>query len=153
MAAESAIWRNMYLSAAQELRKGVQVQRGAGQSIDLIQNTTTPMLLDLMSVRLNPEKAGAGSVSVDLNFPDRKERFRVTVKNDVLTYEADPKAGKADVALTMPRASFLMAALAGGDLRAALANGTVKAEGDPAAFTKFLSWFDAPVGNFPIVWR
>lgn len=152
-AAESAIWRNMYLSAALELRSGVQAQRGAGQSIDVIQNTTTPMLLDLMSVRLNPEKAGAGSVTVDLNFSDRKERFRVTVRNDVLTYEADPKAGKADVALTMPRASFLMAALAGADLKPALANGTVKSQGDPAAFTKFLSWFDPPVGNFPIVWR
>ena len=152
-AAESAIWRNMYLTAALELRSGVPVQRGAGQSIDLIQNTTTPMLLDLMSVRLNPEKAGAGSAVVDLVFPDRKERFRVTVKNDVLTYEADPKTGKADVALTMPRASFLMAALAGGDLKPGLANGTVKADGDPAVFTKFLSWFDAPAGNFPIVWR
>jgi alkyl sulfatase BDS1-like metallo-beta-lactamase superfamily hydrolase len=151
--AESAIWRNMYLSGAQELRNGIRTQRGPGLSIDLIQNTTTPMLLDLMSVRLNPEKAGAGAVVVDLSFPDRKERFRVTVKNDVLTYEADPQAGKADVALTMPRASFLMAALAGGDLKAALAKGTVKAEGDPAAFTKFLSWFDPPASNFPIVWR
>jgi alkyl sulfatase BDS1-like metallo-beta-lactamase superfamily hydrolase len=111
------------------------------------------MLFDLMAVRLNPEKVGAGSAIVDLAFSDRKERFRVTVKNDVLTYEADPKAGKADVALTMPRASFLMAALAGGDLKPGLANGTVKAEGDPAAFTKFLSWFDPPAGNFPIVWR
>jgi alkyl sulfatase BDS1-like metallo-beta-lactamase superfamily hydrolase len=75
------------------------------------------------------------------------------VKNDVLTYEADPQAGKPDVALTMPRASFLMAALAGGDLKPALANGTVKAEGDPAMFAKFLSWFDPPASNFPIVWR
>ena len=152
-AAESAIWRNMYLSAALELRTGVQSQRGAGQSIDLIQNTPTPMLLDLMSVRLNPEKAGAGAVAVDLIFPERKERFRVTVRNDVLTYEADPEGGKADVALTMPRASFLITALAGGDLKALLANGTVKADGDLVAYARFLNWFDAPAANFPIVWR
>ena len=151
--AESSLWRNMYLSAALELRSGVQVARGAGQSFDLIQNTTTPMLLDLLSVRLNPEKAGAASVAIDLIFPDRKERFRLRVKNDVLTYEADPKTGKADVALTMPRASFLITALAGGDVKALLANGTIKADGDPAAYQQFLTWFDAPPGNFPIVWR
>ncbi len=152
-AAESSLWRNMYLSAALELRSGVQAARGAGQSIDLIQNTTTPMLLDLMSVRLNPEKAGTGAVTVDLVFPDRMERFRVRVKNAVLTYEADPKGGKADVVMTMPRASFLITALAGGDVKALLASGAVKSEGDPAAYVKLLGWFDAPPGNFPIVWR
>ena len=61
-------------------------RRGASQPIDLIQNTTTPMLLDLMSVRLNPDKAGAGSVAVDPGLP-RQGRFRVTVMNDVQAYK------------------------------------------------------------------
>ena len=157
-AAESAIWRNMYLSAALELRSGVQSARGVGQSVDLIQNTTTPMLLDLLSVRLNPDKAAAAAAVIDLTFPERRERFRVTMRNDVLTYEARaydagaPATG-ADVAMTMPRASFLMTALAGGDLAPLLANGTARAAGDPAAFTRFVSWFDAPAAIFPIVSR
>ena len=157
-AAESAIWRNMYLSAALELRSGVQSARGVGQSVDLIQNTTTPMLLDLLSVRLNPDKTGAAVAVIDLIFPERRERFRVTVRNDVLTYEArgydtGALATGADVAMTLPRASFLMTALAGGDLAPLLTNGTVRAAGDPAAFTRFVSWFDAPAANFPIVSR
>jgi alkyl sulfatase BDS1-like metallo-beta-lactamase superfamily hydrolase len=70
-----------------ELRDGVRAvpparrRRGAAQHAHA-------MLLDLLSVRLDPEKAKDGRVSVDLVFPDRKERFRVAVRNDVLTYEA-----------------------------------------------------------------
>ena len=151
--AESAIWRNMYLSAALELRTGVRSQRAAAASIDLIQNTPTPMLLDLLSVRLNADKVGAATAVVDLIFPERKERFRVTVRNAVLTFESDPKGGHADVALTMPRAAFLTSALAGGDLKAAIEKGTIKADGDPAVLTRLLSWMDSPGSNFPIVWR
>ncbi len=34
-----------------------------------------------------------------------------------------------------------------------MASGAIKADGDPAAYAKFLSWFDAPPANFPLVWR
>ena len=74
------------------------------------------MLLDLLAVRLDPEKAKDGQVSVDLVFPDRKERFRVAVKHAVLTYEADPKTGQADGTFTLARSQFLSGALAGADL-------------------------------------
>ncbi|HET6970224.1 MAG TPA: alkyl sulfatase dimerization domain-containing protein, partial [Phenylobacterium sp.] len=117
-AAESAIWRNMYLEGAQELANGPPTSRGQGAPLDLVRATSTPMFLDLLAVRLDPAKAKDGAVSVDLVFPDRNERFRVRVKNDVLTYEADPKAGGADGTFTLPRAQFLTGALAGADLSA-----------------------------------
>ena len=145
--AESAIWRNMYLAGALELREGVRAAAGPGAALDLIRNTPTPMLLDLLSVRLDPAKAKGGQVSVDLVFPDRKERFRVRVKNDVLTYEADPKAGRADGAFTLPRAQFLTGALAGADLSAARTNG------DATALGRLLGWLSPPRPNFPIVTR
>lgn len=145
--AESAIWRNMYLMGALELRKGVAAQPGLAGSLDLVRSTTTPMLLDLMSVRLDPAKSQGRTVSVDLVFPDRKERYRVTVKHDVLTWEADPKAGQADGVFTMPRAQFLMGAMAGSGLAG------VKGEGDAAALTRLLSWMTPPKQGFPIVTR
>ena len=145
--AESAIWRNMYLSGALELREGVRAAAGPGAALDLIRNTPTPMLLDLLSVRLDPAKTKGGQVSVDLVFPDRKERFRVRLKNDVLTYEADPKTGKADATFTLPRAQFLTGALAGADLSA------TRTDGDAAALGRLLGWLSAPRPNFPIVTR
>ncbi|WP_337186500.1 alkyl sulfatase dimerization domain-containing protein [Phenylobacterium sp.] len=146
-AAESAIWRNMYLSGAQELRGGVRAGPAQGGSLDFIRNTPTPMLLDLLAVRLDPDKAGEGAVAVDLTFPDRKERFRVRVKHSVLTYEADPAGGVADAAYTLPRAQFLTGALAGADLS------KTATSGDPAALGRLLSWLTPPRPGFPIVTR
>ena len=145
--AESAIWRNMYLAGALELRQGVRAAPGGGASPDLIRNTPTPMLLDLLSVRLDPAKARGGQVTIDLVFPDRKERFRVRVKNDVLTYEAAPNGGRADATFTLPRPQFLTGALAGADLSA------TRTDGDAAALGRLLGWLSAPRPNFPIVTR
>ncbi|WP_293903802.1 alkyl sulfatase dimerization domain-containing protein [Phenylobacterium sp.] len=145
--AESAIWRNIYLSGALELRGGVRPGAGKAASLDLIRNTPTPMLLDLMSVRLDPAKARDGQVVVDLVFPDRRERFRVQVKHDVLTYEADPKAGAVDATLTLPRSAFLAAALTGTPAAGA------QVTGDPQALARLLSWLTPPRPNFPIVTR
>lgn len=143
--AESAIWRNMYLTGARELRVGVQAGPGASASLDFIRNTPTPMLLDLLAVRLDPAKAG--QVSVDLVFPDRKERFRVRVKHAVLTYEAEPKSGQADGVFTLPRSQFLTGALAGADL-----SGQATA-GDKAALARLLGMLSPPKPGFPIVTR
>lgn len=147
VAAESAIWRNMYLTGAKELRAGVQAGPGASASLDFIRNTPTPMLLDLLAVRLDPAKAKDGQVSVDLVFPDRKERFRVAVKHAVLTYEADPKSGQADGTFTLPRSQFLTGALAGADLSGQ------STSGDKAALAKLLGMLTPPKPGFPIVTR
>lgn len=143
--AESALGRNMYLMGAQELREGVQATPGAGASLDMIRSTPTAMLLDLLAVRLDPEKAKDGAVSVDLVFPDRNERFRVSVRNAVLIHETDPKGRRADGVFTMPRAQFLAMALAG--QRPA----GVTAEGDAGALARLLGWLTAPTPGFGIV--
>ncbi|MBJ7408908.1 MAG: MBL fold metallo-hydrolase [Phenylobacterium sp.] len=145
--AESAIWRNMYLTGARELRAGVVAGSGQSASLDFIRNTPTPMLLDLLAVRLDPAKSKGGEVVVDLVFPDRKERFRLRVKHDVLTYEADPKGGAADGVFALPRAQFLAGALAGADL-----SGQATA-GDKAALARLLGMLSAPRAGFPIVTR
>lgn len=147
VSAESAIWRNIYLSGAQELRAGVRGAPGQSASLDLVRSTPTPMLLDLLAVRLDPEKAGDGQVSVDLVFPDRKERFRVRVKHAVLTYETDPKGGPTDAVYTLPRSQFLAGALAGADLSGAATSG------DRTALPRLLGWLTPPRQGFPIVTR
>jgi alkyl sulfatase BDS1-like metallo-beta-lactamase superfamily hydrolase len=143
-AAESALWRNMYLTGAQELRSGVRLGGAAAGALDLIRATTTPMLLDLLAVRLDPAKSQGGAVRIDLVFPDRAERFRVTVQNDVLTYETDP-ADRPEATVTLPRAAFLAGALGGGPLTRAAT------DGDPSALPRLLSWLTPPKPGFAIV--
>lgn len=95
-------------------------------------------------MRLDPAKSQGAAVRVDLVFPDRAERFRVAVKNDVLTYETDP-ADRPEATVTLPRASFLAGALGGGPLTGATT------DGDPQALPRLLSWLTPPKPGFAIV--
>ncbi|MDZ4775677.1 MAG: alkyl sulfatase dimerization domain-containing protein [Alphaproteobacteria bacterium] len=147
--AESAIWRNMYLTAARELRNGVNSRPTNVGSIDFIRNTPTSMVLDLLAVRLDPARAGEGKLSIALVFPDRSEHHLVTVANGVLVHEQGV-SDAAQATVTMPRALFLQALLAptpGG----LAGNPAVRLEGDVAAMQRFMGLFDAPDPNFAIV--
>ncbi len=141
--AESAIWRNIYLSGARELTKGVAATPPALQSLDFIAATPTVALLDLLSVRLDPAKAR--DMTLNLAFPERKEAFAVAIRNGVLVHEADVIHPQADVMLTLPRAAFLGAMFAG------LPASPAKVDGNAAAWDGFRSFFDAPDPGFAIV--
>lgn len=140
--AESAIWRNMYLTAAHELTDGVAPSPPAGLAADFIAATPTAALFDLLAVRLDPEKAR--DTTLNFVFPDRKENFVVTIRNGVLVHEAGVALNGADVTLTLPRAAFLGSMLAGLPV-------SPKIEGDAAAWAAFRTYFDTPEPNFAIV--
>jgi alkyl sulfatase BDS1-like metallo-beta-lactamase superfamily hydrolase len=139
--AESAIWRNIYLSAARELTEGIAPSPPVGQSADFIAATPTAALLDLLAVRLDPSKAS--DMALNLVFPDRKESFAVTIRNGVLVHEPGAMTG-AGVTLTLTRAAFLGSMFAGLTF-------SPKIEGDASAWAAFKTFFDAPDPNFAIV--
>jgi alkyl sulfatase BDS1-like metallo-beta-lactamase superfamily hydrolase len=146
--AESAVWRNIYLEGAMELRGGIKAApAGGGVAIDLIRNMPSAMLFDLLGVRLNPEKVGEARLKLALTFPERNERFYVVVENGVLIAEPIAPPGPVDATLTLPRASLIASLFLGGPPQGA------KVEGDPAALTRLLGWLDAFTPNFPIVTR
>jgi alkyl sulfatase BDS1-like metallo-beta-lactamase superfamily hydrolase len=148
--AESAIWRNMYLAAASELRGAKPSATGSTVVLDMIRNTPTSMLLDLFAVRLDPAKEGDARLVLNLVFPDRKERFLVTVENGVLVYEAG-QSDPAGTTLTAPRALFLQTALTGQGLQQGIAAGQATLAGDPEALRRFFGLFETPDPGFAIV--
>ena len=152
--AESAIWRNIYLTGAQELRATgpLEVRPSVG-SADMVANLPTPMIFDLLAIRLDPEKVGNASLTVLFVFPDRNERYLVSVHNQVLTAVPAEADTKADVTFTVPRALFLQSLFTGQSLAAKVASGEAKVDGNPLALMKLTSWFDKPAGDFPIVTR
>jgi alkyl sulfatase BDS1-like metallo-beta-lactamase superfamily hydrolase len=140
---ESAIGRNIYLSGAKELREGPRPARAVG-TLDVIRNTPTPMFFDLLAVRLDPAKAGDAQFSVRFVFPERKENVLVSVRNQVLVHEAGVD-GPADATVTLPRAAFLAALLAGAPPKDA------KIVGDATLLPRFMGLFSAPDPAFAIV--
>jgi len=149
--AESAIWRNIYLSGAMELRNGLGSPRSTSSSLDTIRNTPTGDIIDLLSVRLNGPKAIAAPISLDLVFPDRKEHWRLTVSNGVLIGTPNPKGAASGTTYTLPRSAFL--GVLGGQATMAdlIRLNAVKIEGDGAALGKLLGLMDTYDPAFPIV--
>ena len=84
--AESAIWRNMFLSGARELREGMKAGINA-QSIDMISAIPTGLLLDSVATRLDPNIIGNAALALNFVISDRKETAKVTVGNSVMFSE------------------------------------------------------------------
>ncbi len=150
---ENALERNMYLTAASELRSGIKSGGGPARTMDLIRNTPSGDLFDLLAVRLNADKAGSGRVALEIVFPERNERTFVTVRNGVLIHEPIAAPGPVDATLTLSRPTFLALAFLGGKVSTQVAAGQVKVDGDPEALQRLMGWLDAFHSDFPIVTR
>jgi len=142
--AESSLWRNMYLSAATELRNGAGEGFPISQSADFIAATPSDMLFDLLAVRLIAENASAEELKLNFVFPERKEKIAVTIRNGVLIHEEGIAHASPAASVTMPRRAFLGAMFAGMDIQP-------KIDGDAAAWATFRTVFETPPANFNIV--
>ncbi|WP_414902649.1 alkyl/aryl-sulfatase [Sphingomonas flavalba] len=145
---ENAVWRAQYLVAADELRNGIgegmMARSGASQLLQLID---TADLFELLAVRLDPAKVGNESAEIDFVNPDRSERIRVSVRNQVLTYDSEPSGPPTDATVTGNRQQ--LAALTFGG---AIPPGA-QVTGSRAKVEAFMRWFANPQGDFPILWR
>jgi alkyl sulfatase BDS1-like metallo-beta-lactamase superfamily hydrolase len=147
--AEASPWRDFYLSGAKELRDGVQAPpQPAANTIGA--NLQVASLLDTMSVRVVPERALGAPFTIAFVIPDMNERHFVTIANGVMLHEQGVTAA-ADATLTAPRRALV--AMVGGQARAAdlLTAGTIAIAGNPAVLQRFMTLFEPPRAQFPLV--
>lgn len=148
--AESSLWRNIYLSGADELKNGVRSAPASGPGY--LAGATLPLMLDAIAVRLDPARAGEGRATLEIVLTDAADRAFVSVANGVLIHEPNPAGRQAQAVLRIARAD-LAQALAGGPrvLEEKVASGAARLTGDRQAVLQMLSWIEAPRGNFAIV--
>ena len=150
--AEGMLWRNMYLTGAQEARVIPTAIPSTTVSADFIAATETSQLFELLSIRIDPAKALGKDIAVAFVFPERKERTRITLRNAVMVQEAgvdDP----VQASVTMPRAAFLAMLFAGRPPIELIQAGVMKIEGNISALQALTSSFDPaePTAPFGIV--
>lgn len=146
---ESAIWRNMFLTGANELRVGMKAGINT-QSIDMISAIPTGLLLDSVSTRLDPNVIGNDALALNFVISDRKETARVTIGNSVMFNEMGQLHAAPTVTVTGPRQLFLallFLKMPAAQLQAA----GLKIEGDRAAIEKLQAALDPMPGAFNIV--
>ncbi|WP_297508314.1 alkyl sulfatase dimerization domain-containing protein [uncultured Caulobacter sp.] len=150
---ENSLWRNIYLTGADELRGGVRKLPASLTPLDMIAALDSAMIFDVLSVRLNPDKAKDARLRIVFVFPDRNERFLVEVRNGVLVAQPSQGGEQADATLTVARPLFLESLFQGKSLVPKILIGEVKLEGDRAALGRMTGWFDTFPTDFPIVTR
>ncbi len=149
--AESGPWRDVYLTAAYELRHGGP-EDGADMSaaIDLLRAIPLHKFFESMAARLNGPKAEGLNLSVNFLFSDRGEGYHLWLENAVL--HSEPHTDQtADVTLRLTHALFLKMTLGQAGIKDTLLSDELDIDGSKLDMIKFFGLFDKPDGRFAIV--
>lgn len=146
--AESAIWRNQFLMAAQDLRHGVKGGAASTQGPDLVSAVPTQMLLDSAATRFDPTRATGRNVAINLEIVDRKEQASVELNAVTMIGRMEPHPTPA-ATLTGPRQLMLGLLFMKLPL-AQLEMAGLKVSGDRAAVESWLNSIDPAGGTFNI---
>ena len=141
--AESGQWRNFYLSAASELRNGVNAAATMRTlSADMINGLTTENLFGYLAVRLNGPDAAGRRIVINFEFSDRSEQYLVTLENAVLHHAAGKHSETANATVTLSRPGFLAMMMMGVPVDALLAGDLISIDGDAAAVAELVGLLD-----------
>ena len=150
--AESAPWRDVYLTAALELRRGVQ---GSGldprAALDLLRHLPLERFFDAMATRLNGERADGEDVSINLVFTDAGETFVLRVGNGVLHHRRGDPDPAAAATLHLTRDFLLRLSVGDAGIREMLFGDELDVDGSRVALVSFFSLLDRPGEPFAIV--
>lgn len=147
--AESAIWRNQYLVAASELRKGYTPRGATTQSADMIAAVPTALLLDSAATRFDPAKLLGRKLAFNLVMPDRKETAGVELTGTAMIGRIMPQDAPT-ATLTAPRRMLLGLMFLKLPLEQLEAAG-LKVDGDREAVKAWLEALDPVSPGFNIV--
>lgn len=151
--AESAPWRDVYLSAAYELRHGTpdepQVDMAALQGI--LEQTPVDKFFQTMSVRLDADKARDVDRKVAVTFTDLDQTFLLTVKNSVMYHQHGGDLTGVDATLRLTRDLFTRMLIGTVGLRETLTSDEIELEGSLVQLLRFFSLFETPDSEFNIV--
>ena len=150
--AENGTWRCAYLSGAHELRHGV-LGTPVTTSPEMLAALTPEQLFDALAIRVNGPRCWDERVAIDVVMADPNDhrqngRYRVQLRNGVLTQTSAPQQTATDAVVTLSSAALPL--LAGGD-PARLAAAGVTVDGDASALARLLSALDVPDPEFAIV--
>jgi alkyl sulfatase BDS1-like metallo-beta-lactamase superfamily hydrolase len=139
--ADSGPWRNFYLSGADELRHGVKkLATPNAASADIVASMPPELLFGYMGVQLDAKKAEGKTLAINWIFPDINEKHAVFLENSVLNHWPDYNDAKADVTVTVDRATLTKVLTKQVSFEDAVKAGQVKFAGNQAKFGEFMSY-------------
>ncbi|MEJ5362236.1 MAG: alkyl sulfatase dimerization domain-containing protein [Spirochaetota bacterium] len=142
--AESGVWRNVYLKAAQELTGGMQKKKSVMfKGYDMLKHMPPEKLFDSMAVNLNPEKAENSKLAIAIHFSDKNASYMLYIRNSVLYY-SKVVSGNNDADLHIPYTTFIKLITGAIDKTKILFDTDVHWNGSKVALIKFFTMFEKP---------
>ncbi len=151
--AESAVWRNLYLVAAKELREGSPQRSGRQRtaSADVARALSLEQLWDALGARLDGPRAWNRRIVIGWHFTDLRERWTVTIENGALSVVRGRIAPDAQATVTLTRVAFDTMLLAQEDVAKLFSSGAISVEGDGEQLGELLGLLDEGDPGYPIV--
>jgi alkyl sulfatase BDS1-like metallo-beta-lactamase superfamily hydrolase len=150
--AESGPWRDIYLTAAFELRNDVR-----GSAFDpkraggLLRNTPVERFLDSLSVRLNGPEADGKVMTFNFVFDDVNETHVVELENAVMHHRRADPVPNADATVHLTRELLVRVSIGEAGLEDVVMSDDLRVEGSRLKLLSFLSLLDEPDLEFPVV--
>lgn len=150
--AESGPWRDVYLSAAYELRHGSPEQGlNVAAMEDILRQTPVERFFDSMAVRLNGPDAENVELSINIVLTDLDESHLLNIENSVLHHRPSEPDTPADATLKMTHTLFIQILTGKAGLKDLILSDELEMEGSKLDLLKFFSLLDKPEGRFNIV--
>lgn len=152
--AESAPWRNFYLTGAYELRNGVP-EKGITIDVmlDMLKHTPIERFLERMAASIDGGKAADTPLKINLVFSDLKESYVLWIENAVLHFRKAPPDKDANATLTLTKAFFLQMMAGQAGAKDLLLSDQTRIDGSTVDLGRFFAMIEKAPGTFPIVTR
>lgn len=152
--AESAPWRNFYLTGAFELRNGAP-KTGKSLAImqDMLLHTPVERFLERMAASIDGVKAANTNLKINLAISDLNETYQLWIENAVLHFRKAPPAIDANATLTLTKAFFIKMMTGQAGAKDLLFSSDVKTDGSTIDLGRFLLLIEKAPGAFPIMTR
>jgi alkyl sulfatase BDS1-like metallo-beta-lactamase superfamily hydrolase len=150
--AESAPWRNFYLTGALELREGGYSEGFKRTAfLDMLKHTPTERFLEAMAAALNSEKAEGEDIQINLVFSDTQESYVLRINNSVLHHRAGKPEESSAATLTLSKPFFLNMMTGEAGATDLLFSDQTKIDGSTIKLGQFFGMLEKATGNFNIV--
>ena len=151
--AESATWRNAYLSGAQELRNGPPAKgMSKAGAIDLLLQTPMERFLEAMAASLDGSAAEGKNYRINITLSDQKESYALWIDNAVLHFKRGQHP-EANATLTLTKALFVKIIAGSAGIQDTLLSDDLKVSGSKVDLVRFFGLIEKAPGTFGIVSR
>jgi alkyl sulfatase BDS1-like metallo-beta-lactamase superfamily hydrolase len=150
--AEASTWRNSYLTAAAELRKGPPT-KGIDRSrfIEVLAQTPVERFLDAMAAGLDGPAADGLNLKINLVLTDTEESHVLWIENAVLHHKKAAPATDANATLALSKSFFIRMMAGSVGAKDMLTSDELKVSGSRIDLVRFLGLIDKAPGTFAIV--